>query len=93
MRDLIWVILVRNKAGATPLHGIRPESGGDEITYILHSVGAPRCPPNMQGCTRGCAGSSNDYIDIPLLVPASTEPSDVWRDVLSLVEMATAIDR
>jgi len=93
MRDLMWVILVRNNAGATPRHGIRPESGGDKILYILHSVGASRCPPDMQGCTRGCTGSSDDYNGVPPPVPSSSESREIVTQMLSFVGMDVATTR
>lgn len=92
-RDLIWVILVRNNVGATPRHGIQPESGGDKILYILHSVGAPRCLPDMQGCTRGCEGSSDDYNGVPPPVPPSSESREIVAQMLSVVGMDVAVTR
>ena len=92
-RDLIWVILVRNNVGAIPRHGIQPESGGDKILYILHSVGAPRCPPDMHGCTRGCEGSSDNYNGVPPPVPPSSESREIVAQMLSVVGMDVATTR
>lgn len=89
----MWVILVRNNAGATPRHGIRSESGGDKILYILHSVGAPRCSPDMQGCTRGCEGSSGDYNGVPPPTPPSSESREIVAQMLSVVGMDIATTR
>jgi len=80
----------KNNAGATPRHGIQPESGGDKILYILHSVGAPRCSPDMQGCTRGCEGSSDDFNGVPPPVPPSSESREIVAQMLSVVGMDIA---
>lgn len=81
------MILIRNNAGATPRHGIQPESGGDKILYILHSVGAPRCSLAMQGCTRGCEGSSDYYNGVPPPAPSSSESHEIVTQMLSVVGM------
>jgi len=92
-RDLIWGILVRNHGGATPRHGIQPQSGGDKILYILHSVGALRCPPDMQGCTRGCERSSDDYNGLPPPTPPSSESRELVNQMVFAMGMDCAATR
>jgi calcium-independent phospholipase A2 len=87
------VFLIRNNAGATPRHAIVLESGGDKILYILHSVGAPRCSLQMQGCNRGCEGSSDDYNGIPPATPPSSESREILNQMLSVAGMDVAATR
>ncbi|PNF40047.1 85/88 kDa calcium-independent phospholipase A2 [Cryptotermes secundus] len=82
-----------NNMGATPRHGIAPESGGDKILYVLHSVGAPRCSLNMQGCNRGCEGSSFDYNGVPPATPPSSESREILNQMLSVAGMDVAANR
>jgi calcium-independent phospholipase A2 len=83
----------RNNAGANPRHAIELESGGDRILYVLHSVGAPRCSLDMQGCNRGCEGSSCDYNGVPPPTPPSSELRGVLNQMLSVAGMDVAATR
>jgi calcium-independent phospholipase A2 len=91
--DVIWVFLVRNNSGASPRHCIQPESGGDKILYILHSVGAPRCLPDMQGCTRGCESASDDHNGVPPPLPPSSDSREILNQMLSVAGMGIAATR
>ncbi|KAL5289787.1 PLA2G6 family protein [Megaselia abdita] len=61
-----------NRDGKSPRHMVGKEASGgkdDEILYILHSVGAKRCPPDNRSCPSGCNHKEN-YNGIP---PEPTE--------------------
>ncbi|XP_014090407.1 85/88 kDa calcium-independent phospholipase A2 [Bactrocera oleae] len=66
-------INMKNKDGKTPRHMVGTDSNGgkdSEILYILHSVGAKRCPVSSTKCPAGC-NSKGSYNGIP---PESPEP-------------------
>jgi calcium-independent phospholipase A2 len=84
------VFLIRNNVGATPRHGIAPGSVGDKILHVLHSVGAPRCSLDMQGCNKGCEGSSDHYNGVPPPIPPSAESRDILNQILSVAGTGVA---
>lgn len=43
----------KNNKGQSPRHLTKMNATGDKILYILHSVGAARCKPDVVGCTKG----------------------------------------
>jgi calcium-independent phospholipase A2 len=69
-----------------PRHAIAIEnSPGDKILYILHAVGAPRCPPDHPGCNLGCRHNETFNGTMP---PQPLGP--VARDFLNnLLDVAT----
>ena len=83
----------RNNAGATPRHGILPESGGDKILYALHAVGAPRCTIEVEGCTPGCINTSNDYNGAIPPVPPASESCEELDQMLSVAGMEVAASK
>jgi calcium-independent phospholipase A2 len=87
------VFLIRNIAGATPRHCIALGSVGDKILYVLHSVGAPRCSLDMQGCNAGCEGSSDDYNGVPPPPPLSPVSRDILNQMLSVAGTGVAATR
>lgn len=44
----------KNDKGETPRHVVSDSYDGQSILYILHSVGAQRCPPTKVDCKDGC---------------------------------------
>ena len=45
----------KNWKSKSPRHLVNKDTNdGQKILYILHAVGAKRCPPDMQGCHIGC---------------------------------------
>ncbi|XP_043505074.1 85/88 kDa calcium-independent phospholipase A2 [Polistes fuscatus] len=60
----------------TPRHLVNLNSYDEKILYILHAVGAQRCPPNMKDCKSSCKYNENYNGIIPTelqrSVPRST---------------------
>ncbi|XP_067644660.1 85/88 kDa calcium-independent phospholipase A2 isoform X2 [Eurosta solidaginis] len=66
---------IKNKEGKTPRHMVGNDSNSgkeSEILYILHSVGAKRCPAANTKCPAGC-NATGSYNGIP---PESPEPAE-----------------
>ncbi|XP_049874169.1 85/88 kDa calcium-independent phospholipase A2 [Pectinophora gossypiella] len=63
-------------------------SNYDKILYILHAVGAKRCPPEVAECGVGCS-ARGDYNGVP--PPAI--PGAATRDVISQMLSVAAMER
>ncbi|XP_053666851.1 85/88 kDa calcium-independent phospholipase A2 [Anopheles marshallii] len=76
-----------NKDGKTPRHMVGKDDNGSKdsmILYILHSVGAKRCPEKGTGkCPPGCA-SGGTYNGIPPAQPETSEQREHIQQVLAL---------
>ncbi|XP_055842006.1 85/88 kDa calcium-independent phospholipase A2 isoform X1 [Episyrphus balteatus] len=76
---------LKNKEGTTPRHMVGKEANGskdDEILYILHSVGAKRCPESNKSCQTGCSAKGT-YNGIPPEAPESVEPREHIENMLA----------
>lgn len=74
-----------NKRGSTPRHMVGrsfQRSADDNILYILHSVGAKRCPELSASCPSGC-NAKGDYNGIPPEQPESPEQREQIYQVLA----------
>lgn len=74
-----------NAQGKTPRHMVGKSSQrsiDDNILYILHSVGAERCPENNTNCPTGC-NYTGDYNGIPPEQPESPERREQIYQVLA----------
>ncbi|XP_036335725.1 85/88 kDa calcium-independent phospholipase A2-like isoform X3 [Rhagoletis pomonella] len=77
-------INLKNKDGKTPRHMVGSDSNGgkeSEILYILHSVGAKRCPGSSTKCPAGC-NAKGSYNGIP---PESPEPVEQREHIESML--------
>ncbi|XP_037905718.1 85/88 kDa calcium-independent phospholipase A2 isoform X2 [Hermetia illucens] len=75
----------KNKDGKTPRHMVGKDASGgkeDEILYILHSVGAKRCPEADTKCPPGC-NSKGTYNGIPPVTPESIEQREHIQEMLA----------
>lgn len=53
-------INAKNWKSESPRHLVNKDTNdGQKILYILHAVGAERCPPNMKGCSISCKYNEN----------------------------------
>ncbi|KAI5637886.1 ankyrin repeats (many copies) domain-containing protein [Phthorimaea operculella] len=80
-----------NNAGFTPRHTVPIEmsnSNFDKILYILHAVGAKRCPQDVTGCGAGCS-ARGDYNG----VPPPPIPGAATRDTISQMLSVAAMER
>ncbi|XP_059614992.1 85/88 kDa calcium-independent phospholipase A2 isoform X2 [Phlebotomus argentipes] len=78
-------INMKNKEGKTPRHMVGKDASGsndDMILYILHSVGAKRCPPNSTKCPAGC-NATGTYNGIPPATPESPESREHIQQMLA----------
>lgn len=78
-------INIQNRLGQTPRHMVgKDASGGSEdmILYILHSVGAKRCPESNKKCPAGCCYNGS-YNGIPPAQPESAEQREHIYQVLA----------
>lgn len=74
-----------NKDGLTPRHMVGKEGSGgkdDEILYILHSVGAKRCPAENSRCPPGC-NFKDTYNGIPPETPEAVEQREHIQQMLA----------
>lgn len=74
-----------NRQGKTPRHMVgksSQRSADDNILYILHSVGARRCPEANTNCPSGC-NYSGDYVGLPPDLPESPERREQIYQVLA----------
>lgn len=74
-----------NREGKSPRHMVGTEATGgkdDEILYILHSVGARRCPPETRSCPVGCNHKEN-YNGIPPEPPEAVEQREHIQQMLA----------
>ncbi|KAL0271268.1 UNVERIFIED_CONTAM: hypothetical protein PYX00_008411 [Menopon gallinae] len=71
-----------NNAGHYPRHRIACESSpGDKILYLLHAAGAPRCPPDQDGCNTGCK-HGEEFNGVPPPTPRSAPSRDFLNHLL-----------
>lgn len=79
----------RNWKSKTPLHNTNfNNTEGNKIIYLLHAVGAQRCPPEMSGCHLGCKFNET-YTGI-----APSEPPDhVTRTVIDQMLHVSGMDK
>uniref|UniRef100_A0A1L8DJ70 phospholipase A2 n=1 Tax=Nyssomyia neivai TaxID=330878 RepID=A0A1L8DJ70_9DIPT len=78
-------INMKNKEGKTPRHMVGKDASGsndDMILYILHSVGAKRCPPSSTKCPPGC-NATGTYNGIPPATPESPESREHIQQMLA----------
>lgn len=78
-------INIHNRLGQTPRHMVGKDASGsneDMILYILHSVGAKRCPEINKKCPPGC-GFTGTYNGIPPAQPESAEQREQIYQVLA----------
>lgn len=78
-------INIKNQTEKTPRHIVGKEASGtndDMILYILHSVGAKRCPPTLVKCPPGC-NATGTYNGIPPAQPETSEKREQIQQVLS----------
>lgn len=78
-------INIQNRLEQTPRHMVGKDASGsneDMILYILHSVGAKRCPESNKKCPPGC-NSSGTYNGIPPAQPESPEQREHIYQVLA----------
>lgn len=74
-----------NGQGKTPRHMVGKRSQrivDDNILYILHSVGAKRCPETSSGCPAGC-NFTGEYNGLPPEQPESAEGREQIYQVLA----------
>ncbi|XP_035912464.1 85/88 kDa calcium-independent phospholipase A2 isoform X3 [Anopheles stephensi] len=74
-----------NKDGKTPRHMVGKDDSGSKdsmILYILHSVGAKRCPEKGNKCPPGCAAGGT-YNGIPPAQPETSEQRQHIQQVLA----------
>lgn len=74
-----------NRTGKTVRHMVGAEASGskdDNVLYILHSVGAKRCPESSKKCPLGC-NFSGTYNGIPPEQPESPEQREHIHQVLA----------
>lgn len=55
----------------------------DNILYILHSVGAKRCPETSTRCPTGCNAKGN-YNGVPPAQPETSESREAIQQILSV---------
>jgi calcium-independent phospholipase A2 len=78
-------INMKNKNDQTPRHMVGREASGsndDMILYILHSVGAKRCPETSNKCPPGC-NAKGVYNGIPPAQPETTEQREAIQQMLA----------
>lgn len=74
-----------NKDGKTPRHMVGKDASGssdDMILYILHSVGAKRCPDKNTKCPPGC-NAKGEYNGIPPAQPDGPESREHINEVFA----------
>lgn len=76
---------MKNKHDQTSRHMVGKEASGsndDMILYILHSVGAKRCPETSSRCPPGC-NAKGSYNGIPPAQPETTEQREAIQEMLA----------
>ncbi|KAL0822332.1 hypothetical protein ABMA28_004431 [Loxostege sticticalis] len=86
----------KNNEGHTPRHCVSIEmstSNYDKILYVLHAVGAKRCPGEMSGCRPGCA-ARGEYNGVPPPPVARAATRKVINDMLTVagIEKASGLE-
>ncbi|XP_049706832.2 85/88 kDa calcium-independent phospholipase A2 isoform X1 [Helicoverpa armigera] len=82
----------KNNMGNTARHILPTEmssSNYDKILYVLHAVGARRCPPEVSGCGPGCS-ARGDYNGVPPPPVARSSTRDLVSQMLSVAAMERA---
>lgn len=82
-----------NGQGKTPRHMVGKSSQriiDDNILYILHSVGAKRCPEMNTGCPAGC-NYNGEYNGLPPEQPESAETREQIYQVLASTSRSNQI--
>lgn len=82
-----------NGQGKTPRHMVGKSSQkiiDDNILYILHSVGAKRCPEMNSGCPAGC-NDNGEYNGLPPEQPESAETREQIYQVLASTSRSNQI--
>nr|ATU31391.1 calcium-independent cellular PLA2 [Plodia interpunctella] len=82
----------KNKEGLTPRHCVPAElssSNYDKILYVLHAVGAKRCPTDMSGCRAGCS-TRGEYNGVPPPPVARASTRKTISDMLSVAGVMRA---
>lgn len=82
-----------NGQGKTPRHMVGKSSQkivDDNILYILHSVGAKRCPEANSGCPAGC-NDNGEYNGLPPEQPESAETREQIYQVLASTSRSSQI--
>lgn len=78
-------INLKNKDDKTPRHMVGKEASGsndDMVLYILHSVGAKRCPATSVRCPDGC-NAKGTYNGIPPAQPEISEQREHIQTMLA----------
>ncbi|EFN81540.1 85/88 kDa calcium-independent phospholipase A2 [Harpegnathos saltator] len=79
----------RNWKFETPLHKANIDNtDGNKIIYLLHAVGAQRCPPEMTGCHLGCK-----YNETYTGIAPSEPPHHVSRTVIDQMLHVASMDK
>ncbi|XP_060802658.1 85/88 kDa calcium-independent phospholipase A2 [Amyelois transitella] len=82
----------KNNEGNTPRHCVPAElssSNYDKILYVLHAVGAKRCPTDMSGCRAGCS-TRGEYNGVPPPPVARAAARKAVSDMLSVAGVMRA---
>ncbi|KAL4711460.1 hypothetical protein ACJJTC_005584 [Scirpophaga incertulas] len=82
----------KNKEGYTARHCVPTEMSNsvyDRILFILHSVGANRCPGEMSGCRPGCA-ARGEYNGVPPPPVVKAGTRKVINDMLTVAGIEKA---
>lgn len=86
---------LKNKHDQSSRHMVGKDASGtndDMILYILHSVGAKRCPETSVKCPHGC-NAKGSYNGIPPAQPESPEQREVIQQVLASTSQSLARGR
>jgi calcium-independent phospholipase A2 len=83
----------RNNKGHTPRHEVAAceDENKDQRLWVLHSVGAERCPPGTDGCKDGCVAGGT-YDGISPSPPTLAMPSLAGRELLDKLVDAAVIN-
>lgn len=85
-------INLKTKDGKTPRHMVGKDASDGkeaEILYILHSVGAKRCPPGSSTCPPGC-NPKGEYNGIPPIAPEAMEQREHIQEMLATTSRTQA---
>lgn len=85
----------KNKHEQTPRHMVGKDASGtddDMVLYILHSVGAKRCPEKSVKCPAGCNFKEN-YNGIPPAQPETSEQREAIQQMLAATSQMTGRPR
>ncbi|CAH2039422.1 unnamed protein product, partial [Iphiclides podalirius] len=82
----------RNNSGLTARHTVPTEMSNsvyDRILYVLHAVGAQRCPPDVPGCGPHCS-PRGEYNGVPPPPVPTAAAREVIGDMLSSAAVVRA---